>query len=59
MAIEKHTFRGPALSLFSFDPYLSHVLEHHVEEVIETAESTCELALALHDDPYLGADALV
>ena len=59
MAIEEHALCYPTFSLLSFNPYLRHILKHHVEEIIEAAKSTCELAFALHDNPYFGADALV
>lgn len=38
---------------------LGDVLKDHVDVVVKADESSAELALALHDDPYPGADTLV
>ena len=32
---------------------------HHVDEDVEAAQGTYELLVALHDDPYLRADAAI
>jgi hypothetical protein len=39
--------------------HFRHVVEHHVDKVVEATQRADELALVLHDDPDARADALV
>lgn len=57
--IQKQRLSLFALPFFSLVPDLSHVLEHHVKEVIESSQDASELSLALHDDPETLPDTLV